>query len=190
MRSLSQREQRHNHFIEHYELNALYVGRSGLYPGFLSCYLLSTVSSTTLDSFFAEGEGELSLGHNIISAKGLDFLQQFPDVDTFNTQMIVQGIQSWRLSIMVEGILLSVFGTAWSANLSFVYAADHLLDLPTLLIQVEESSFGIHRYDPALVDRVKSLFSLNQKDAVRALNSLPPQENNPLGALQQRFSKD
>lgn len=190
MRSLSQREQRHNHFIERYELNSLYVGRSGFYPGFLSCYLLATAPGTTLDSFFAEAEGEQGLGHNTVSAKGLDFLHQFPDVDAFHAQMVAQDIQSWRLSITVEGVLLSALGPAWSANLSFSYPDDRPLDLPTLLTQVEETSFGIHRYDPDLVERVKNLFSLSQKEAVRALNSLPPQEDNPLWALQQRFSKD
>ncbi len=172
MKALNPKEQVYENFVEKYELNGLYIGKTGYRPGLLTCFLLATLPEADLESFFAEEEGEGGEPRNVVSLDKEEFYEKFPDVDAFMKEMIHMDIQGWELSVRISGVSVMVTGQAWKAVIGMIHSVSTPVHILPLLAKVEDASFSVHNYDEKLVDNVKRMFQMTQKSAIRTLDKL------------------
>lgn len=172
MKVLEKRKCKYDNISEKYELSDIYIGKPGIRPGLLTCFLLTKASKVTLEAFFADEEGELGASRNIINLEAEAFLSTYHSVNDFMQKMADAEIRSWELSVLIEGWPVTLIGEAWRATVGVIYPSGKPINMLPILSAVETESYQIHAYPRELLDSVKTLFKQGQKAAIRSLEKL------------------
>lgn len=160
-------------YIERYDLQDIFVQPSVNY-GLIICYALATYKNLTLVSLELETKHE----ENGVPEAWLDkfsyasFVNEFHDLKKFLDFYDRDNFGSWTANVIYRHAEVLIIGDRKSTEVKVSYSKGRILNIFSLLSEIEESTFKFNNYDSNILNILKSRYNMSEKRAVLTIQEL------------------
>lgn len=172
MKILSLHEAGYFSYVDRFDLNDIYAGRSEIPVGIMLMFLISRDRSFTFRNASAQGKGDIGEPRNILLINEDTYREYFRNIRQLVKVFREKELYLWTVSGEYHGTEVEFTGVSHASAIDASYDKNKELNLIPFLMTIEENTFRYHNYDGDLVDAMQSRYGLSIKKTVLALSRL------------------
>lgn len=175
MKIIREKKQIYDKYIVRLQFNSLYLRDPKMKPGLLVCYLFTQNPNIDFTTIHLKADNpEVGIPWEWeYEYTAEEFRKAYPALEDFMAKFDREDFGYWEMKFLYKGVECTASCSELKERvIGLGYPVDPDLNILPLVTEIEDSSYEIHRYDKELVRRMKEIFRLNQRRAVRSLDKL------------------
>lgn len=158
-------------YIERYDLQDIFVQPSTSY-GLIICYTLAMYKNLTLVSLELKAKHE----ENGVPEAWFDkysyasFVNEFHDLKKFLDCYDRDDFGSWTANVIYRHAEVLIIGDKKSTEVRVSYSKDRILNIFSLLSEIEQSTFKFNNYDSNILNILKNRYNMSEKRAALTIH--------------------
>lgn len=172
MRTISFHEAGYLNYIDRYDLDDIYTGKSEIPSGVKILFLIGKDRRFSFEKAYCKADGDVDDPGYTVRIYEDQYRNYFRNIRQLTKEFHEKALEKWTIIGTYQNCKVDINGFTNDTEIGVSYDKNADINLIPFLMDIEENTFRYHSFDGDLVDAMQSRYGLSMKKTVLALSRL------------------